>query len=59
MANFQVEILETISRVIDVEADTIDDAIDMVTKQYNDGEIELSGHIDAVYDYSVNEFTSD
>lgn len=38
---YQIEIRETLSRVIPVQAESIEQAIDLVTKQYNDADIVL------------------
>lgn len=41
MAKFKLEITETLSRVVEVEADTYDDALEQVTEQYNNADIVL------------------
>ncbi|MGE5495547.1 MAG: DpnD/PcfM family protein [Burkholderiales bacterium] len=41
MKNYSVEITETLQRVIDVDADSPDDAIEKVRKQYLNQEIVL------------------
>jgi len=38
---FKVTIVETLSRIIDVEADSIDEATAEVKAKYNDGDIVL------------------
>lgn len=39
--NFQIEITETLHRVVDVEADSLEDAIKQVTDDYYDEKIVL------------------
>ena len=41
MAKYQVEVIETLSRVVEVEADNYDEAEDEVTKMYDNEEIVL------------------
>lgn len=41
MKEFSIEVKETLSRVINVEAKTIEEAIDIVSKQYDNQEIKL------------------
>jgi hypothetical protein len=43
MKNYSVEITETLQKIIDVEADSPDDAIEKVRKQYRNQEIVLYG----------------
>lgn len=38
---YQIEIKETLSRVIPVQAESVEQAIDLVAKQYNDTAIVL------------------
>jgi hypothetical protein len=38
---FEVEITETLQRVVDVEASTLDEAVDRVREQYKRGEFIL------------------
>ena len=41
MAKYQVEVVETLSRVVEVEADNYEEAEDEVTKKYDNEEIVL------------------
>jgi hypothetical protein len=41
MKTFKIEISETLSRVIEIEADTVDDAISIVNEKYKSEEIIL------------------
>ena len=54
MATFQVEVIETLSRIIEVEADTIEDAVSSVHTQYAEEEIVLD-HADFT-GYDINEY---
>ncbi|MCP4596245.1 DpnD/PcfM family protein [Neptuniibacter sp.] len=38
MANFKVEIKETLSKVLDIQADTAEEAMQIVDDMYRDGE---------------------
>lgn len=41
MEKFNIEITETLQKVVTVEAKTLAEAIEKVKEDYNDGEIEL------------------
>ena len=41
MKEFQIEVIETLSKVVTVEADTIEDAVRKVNEQYDNSEIQL------------------
>ena len=51
MKKYKVEIQETLSRIIEVEADSESDAWEIVSKQYRDSSIVLGG--DDFEDYSI------
>ena len=38
---FSIEVSETNCKVLDIEADTVDDAVDIVSEQYKAGDIVL------------------
>lgn len=42
MPSFKIEIIETLSRVVEVEAETDEEAYIMVEQAYKDGEIVLT-----------------
>ncbi len=42
MANFKIEVREILARVIEIEADSIEDAVSAVVQQYGEGEIILN-----------------
>jgi hypothetical protein len=42
MGKFKVEVIETLSKLVDVEANDIDEAIDKVRNMYHDSDIVLS-----------------
>ena len=48
---FQIEIIETLVKVVDITADTVEDAIDSCTNLYDSGEITLdcNNHIGAEF----------
>ena len=52
MKKYKVEIQETLSRLIEVEADSESDAWEIVSKQYRNSEIILGG--DDFEDYTIN-----
>lgn len=41
MAKFEVDIIETLQKRVEVEADTLEDAVDIVQEQYSNEEIVL------------------
>lgn len=41
MKEFKIEIIETLSRIVTVKANTIEDAVREVSKQYDSSEIQL------------------
>jgi hypothetical protein len=44
MAKFSVEVYESSARVVEVEAETVNEALDIVEKQYNNEEIVLDSN---------------
>jgi hypothetical protein len=50
---FKIEIREILSRIVEIEADTPDEAIALATKQYEDGEIVLDS--DDYIDHEISE----
>jgi hypothetical protein len=56
MKTFQIEIKETLSKIIEIEADSIQDAIKKVTLLYNNEEIVLSS--DDYLDTEIEPFTT-
>ena len=54
MGKYKVEISETLQRVIEVEAESLSEAVTKVCKDYADGEIVLDG-MDFV-GYEIKEF---
>ena len=55
MATYQIEVIETLSRIIEVEADNIEDATSDVNQQYSDGDIVLDS--DDLSGYEIAQFT--
>lgn len=54
---FAVEIQETLCRIIDVEAESEEEALDIVTQKYKDEEIVLDAN--DFIDYDIHLFESD
>lgn len=54
---YLVEVKEILYRVVEVEAQSKDEAIDIVEEQYKNEEIVLTGDDDCTYDISI--FKSD
>lgn len=55
MTNYKIEIQETLSRVIEIEADSVEDAIDRVRVMYRAEEIVLDS--DDYVSTEIEEFT--
>ena len=53
MEMFSIQITETLARLMQIEADNVDDAIETVEKQWRDGKIVLSS--DDFIDVYVND----
>ncbi|MCI8346433.1 MAG: hypothetical protein HFJ12_00605 [Bacilli bacterium] len=51
MAKFNIEVVETLSRVVEIDADTLDDALFMAEEMYNNEEIELDYNDKVSTDY--------
>ena len=56
LRTFQIEITETLQRIVEVEATSLDDAITEITKQYKNEEIILESS-DCV-ETNITEFNS-
>ena len=41
MKEFSVEVIETLSRIVKVEANSVEEAVEMVSRQYDNQEIVL------------------
>lgn len=55
MAKFNIEIVETISGVFEIEAETLEDALELAEQQYNDGDIILDGYSNSATEHEVRE----
>ncbi len=55
MANFKVEIKETLSKVLDIQADTADEAMQIMDDMMSNGEIELAMHDAGDYELCILE----
>ena len=53
MATFNIEICETNTVVVSVEADTLEDALKQTEEKYREGEIDIN-KLEVNYDYSIN-----
>ena len=57
MKEFEVEVVETLIRIVTVEALTEEDAVSIVRTRYNDGEITLG--YDEFFDVDFNVVNND
>lgn len=54
MATFNIEVCETNTAVISVEANTLEEALSKTDENYRNGDIDLSELDEVNYDYSIN-----